>query len=239
MSHEMQNEMYPHLLLNEECAKAREEFSAYLDGAMSGVEMAAMMAHLDSCGECAVEFEAWQDVQSALVRFGPAPAPSQLQARLRTALAGEAERGTHLSWVERFKRAWEPTVAPMMLRISGGLVAAVLLVGSLGYVFAAPIAVQADDDGLADLKAPRYLYSQVPALPIETKHDVPVVVEAKVDANGRVYDFSLLEGPKDDEKLQNVLSQNLLASVFRPAMVFGTPVPGRVVLTFTGVSVRG
>jgi hypothetical protein len=238
MSHETQNTMTG-LLLNEECANTRGEFSAYLDGAMSGVEMTAMVAHLENCGECVAEFDAWQDVQSALVQFGPAQAPAQLQARLRTALAGEAERGTHLTWISRLKRAWEPTVAPLVLRVSGGLAAAILLVGSLGYVFAAPIAVQANDDGLADLRAPRYLYSQVPALPIETKHDVPVVVEAKVDASGRVYDFTLLEGPSDDAKLRSVLSQNLLASIFRPAMVFGTPVPGRVVLTFTGVSVHG
>jgi hypothetical protein len=68
--------------------------------------------------------------------------------------------------------------------------------------------------------------------------DVPIVVEAKVDSNGRVYDYSIVEGPTD-ESVKISVEQNLLASVFKPATVFGVPVKGQVVLTFTGVSVRG
>jgi hypothetical protein len=123
--------------------------------------------------------------------------------------------------------------------VSGGLALAMLLVGGLGWMFAVPIAVQANDDGLADLRAPRYLYSQVPPLPITTDRDVPLVVEAKVDAAGRVYDYTVLAGPGDDQRVKLQLEQNLLASVFRPASVFGVPVPGHVVLTYAGVSVHG
>ena len=35
------------------CEPCAAGFSAYLDGAISGVEMAAIAAHLDGCGECA------------------------------------------------------------------------------------------------------------------------------------------------------------------------------------------
>jgi hypothetical protein len=35
------------------------------------------------------------------------------------------------------------------------------------------------------------------------------------------------------------VEQNLLTSVFKPATVFGVPVDGHVMLTYTGVSVRG
>jgi hypothetical protein len=134
---------------------------------------------------------------------------------------------------------WNRTLAPLALRVSGAMALALLLVGGLGWLFAVPIAVQANDDGLADLRAPRYLYSQVPPLAIETRHDVPLVIEAKVDASGRVYDYSVLEGPGDDQRVKLQLEQNLLASVFRPATVFGVPVPGHVVLTYAGVSVHG
>lgn len=105
-------------------------------------------------------------------------------------------------------------------------------------MFGAPIVVQANDDAMAHLVAPRYLYSQVPPEPIETRRDVPIVVEALVDNKGRVYDYAILAGPRDAEVKVRV-ENNLLGSVFKPATVFGVPVRGHVVMTYTGVSVRG
>jgi hypothetical protein len=222
------------------CQSARRGFSAYLDGAMSGVEMAALSAHLDHCGNCSTEFAAWRDVQSALDQLGPAQPPQRLQSRLRAALAAERERGSYLPWLQRAFRAavrdWSATIAPMALRVSGGIAAAVVLAAGLGWVFGAPI--QANDDRMAHLVAPHYLYSQVPPQPIATRHDAPIVVEALVDTQGRVYDYSILEGPSDPGvKLQ--VENDLLASVFQPATVFGTPVRGHVVMTYMGLSVRG
>ena len=218
------------------CEHVRRDFSAYLDGAMSGVEMAALSGHLDHCGSCSTEFAAWRDVQSALAELGPAQPPQRLQSRLRAALAAERERGSYVPWLQRVVRAWSATIAPMALRVSGGIAAAVVLAAGLGWVFGAPI--QANDDRMAHLVAPHYLYSQVPPQPIVTHHDAPIVVEALVDTQGRVYDYSILEGPSDpDVKLQ--VENDLLASVFQPATVFGTPVRGHVVMTYMGLSVRG
>jgi hypothetical protein len=220
------------------CEAARGEFSAYLDGAVTGVEMAAISAHLETCGACSTEFEAWRDVQSALAKVGPAHAPAAMQASLREAIAEERAKGSHLPWFGRLAMAWESTIAPAALRVSGALAMALLLAGGLGWMFGTPIAVQANDDAMAHLVGPHYLYSQVPPQPIDTKRDVPIVVEAKVDTAGRVYDYAILEGPTD-ERVKISVEQNLLASVFRPATVFGVPVRGHVVVTFTGVSVKG
>jgi hypothetical protein len=161
-----------------------------------------------------------------------------MQARLRKALAEERARGSHLPWFGRISMAWESTIAPAALRVSGAMALAVLLAGGLGWMFGAPIAVQANDDAMAHLVGPHYLYSQVPPQPIDTKRDVPIVVEAQVDTAGRVYDYSIVEGPAD-ERVKVSVEQNLLASVFKPATVFGVPVRGHVVVTFTGVSVKG
>jgi hypothetical protein len=113
-----------------------------------------------------------------------------------------------------------------------------VLVAGLGWLFAAPIAVQANDDRLANLQPARYLYSQVPPQPIRVPHDEPIVVEALVNEQGRVYDYVIVNGPHSAQ-VQVQVADNLLASVFKPAMVFGVPVRGHVVLTYTGVSVRG
>lgn len=221
-----------------ECATVRSEFSAYLDGAISGLEMAAISHHLESCSMCAADFNVWREVQRSLGRLGPKQPPARLQARLRAALAAERERGAHLPVLQRAMMAWRRSAAPMALRLSGGLAATIVLVGGLSWIFGAPIAVHANDDAMAHLVAPRYLYSQVPPEPISTQRDVPIVVDAMVDDHGRVYHYSILQGPEDAQVKLRV-ENNLLSSVFKPATVFGVPVRGHVVMTYTGVSVRG
>ncbi len=221
-----------------ECAAVQSEFSDYLDGAVSGVEMAAISGHLRDCDDCAKDFDVWRQVQRSLGELGPKAPPARFQVRLRAAIAAERERGAHLPLVQRAALAWKTSLAPLALRLSGGFVATVLLAGALCWVFGAPIAVLANDDGLANLVAPRYMYSQVPPEPIRTQRDVPIVVDAMVDSSGRVYRYTILQGPKDDDVKVRVES-NLLSSVFTPATVFGVPVRGHVVMTYTGISVRG
>lgn len=221
-----------------ECVAVRSGFSAYLDGAISGVEMAAISDHLERCSACAADFNVWREVQRSLGGLGPEQPPARLQARLQAAIAAERERGAHLPLFQRTLLIWRSSVAPMALRLSGGLAATVVLAGGLCWMFGAPIAVHANDDAMAHLVAPRYLYSQVPPEPINTQRDVPIVVEAMVDNDGRVYCYSILQGPQDPQVKVRV-ENNLLSSVFKPATVFGVPVRGHVVMTYTGVSVRG
>jgi hypothetical protein len=221
-----------------ECMLVRNNFSAYLDGAVTGLEMAVISNHLQSCNECAADFNLWRNVQRSLGELGPEQPPARLQARLRAAIAAERERGAHLPLFQRALLIWKSSVAPLALRLSGGLVATIMLAGALSWMFGAPIVVQANDDAMAHLVAPHYMYSQVPPEPINTKRDVPIVVEAMVDSNGRVYSYSILEGPQDPQVSVRV-ENNLLSSVFRPATVFGVPVRGHVVMTYTGVSVKG
>jgi Putative zinc-finger len=224
--------------LSHECAVVRYSFSAYLDGAISGIEMAAISTHLQNCRECTADFYMWREVQRSLGELGPAQPPARLQASLRAVIAAERERGAHLPTHRRALLLWKSSIAPLALRFSGGLAATVMLVGCLSWIFGAPIVVQANDDAMAQLVGPRYMYSQVPPEPINTFRDVPIVVEALVDITGRVYDYSILDGPQDPQVKVKV-ENNLLGSVFMPATAFGVPVRGHVVMTYTGVSVRG
>lgn len=221
-----------------DCAAVRSEFSGYLDGAISGVEMAAISGHMQLCSECARDFQVWRDVQRSLGELGPEQPPDRLQARLRAAIAAERERGAHLPLLQRLLLLWKRSVAPLALRLSGGLAVTIILAAGLSWIFGSPVTVQANDDAMTHLVAPRYMYSQVPPEPISTQRDVPIVVDAMVDSTGRVYRYTVLEGPMD-RAVQVRLENNLLSSVFQPATVFGVPVRGHVVLTYTGVSVRG
>jgi Putative zinc-finger len=221
-----------------DCAAVRSEFSAYLDGAVSGVEMGEISQHLKNCDDCAKDFNVWRQVQRSLGELGPQAPPARLQARLRAAIAAERERGAHLPFFERMLLIWRSSLAPLALRLSGGFAVTLLLAGGVFWMFGAPMAVLANDDAMAHLVAPRYLYSEVPPQPISTKRDVPIVVDAMVDSSGRVYRYTILEGPTDSEVTVRV-ENNLLSSVFKPASVFGVPVRGHVLITYTGISVRG
>ncbi len=96
----------------------------------------------------------------------------------------------------------------------------------------------ANDEPLGAMTAPHYLYSTVSPSAIVTDHDSVIVVEAYVNDQGRVYDYNIVSGP-EDPAVQNQIVDQLLLSVFEPASVFGAPVRGRVVLTFSGISVHG
>lgn len=217
------------------CEGVREQFSPYLDGRITGVEMASVATHLDTCRDCAQEFDGLRAMQQALGQLGPAAAPSRLQARLRDTLQTERERGMHLSPAARWRKAF----APYAFQLAGGLGLAVVMLSGLAWLFGAPLAsVQASDDRMAHLIGPHFLYSEVPPQPIATRNDVPILVDALVDANGRVYDFHILNGPQTSA-VRTQVEENLLDSVFRPATIFGTPVNGHVMMTYMGVSVRG
>ena len=225
----------------DECSGVREEFSPYLDGDMSGVAMQSMAKHLDGCADCAEEFTAWREIQGSLAAMGPAKAPARLQEQLRAAISDERERGTHLAWHQRLAKVWHATLAPVAWRAAAGTAATLVLVGGLTLVavqVGVPSEVQANDERLGAVTAPHYLYSEVPPQPIEFGREAPILLEAKVDDQGRVYDYTILSGPTDP-RVERRLQANLLSSVFQPATIFGLPVPGHVVMTFTGVSVKG
>lgn len=220
-----------------DCDAVRADFSAYLDNEMSGVEMGVIAQHLQTCEACATEFAELRSMQAILSDLSQPKFPDHLQAQIHEAIAVERQHGTHLPVFGRFTLAWQEWMGAAALRFSvASAVAIIVLGGAAGIV--GGVTVQANDDDMAHLVAPRYMYSQVPPRPLDTGHEVPVLVDAQVDTAGRVYDYQILEGPKDPA-VELRVQENLLSSVFRPATAFGVPVPGHVIMTYSGVSVRG
>ncbi|MEO6815379.1 MAG: anti-sigma factor [Edaphobacter sp.] len=222
------------------CDSIRSSFSAYLDGAITGRQMQEIARHLESCGDCESEFDGLRSMQQSLSMLGPAKAPADLGMKLRLAISHE-RAAMKSSWKDSFSLKWENTVRPLLVQASAGFAGSVVLLGGimllLGMV-AAPEPVMANDEPLGAITVPHYLYSAVSPHAITTSHDAPIVVEAYVNEQGRVYDYNIVSGPVDTSVKNQVVDQ-LVMSVFQPASVFGSPVRGRVVLTFAGVSVRG
>ncbi len=222
------------------CTNIQSSFSAYLDGAISGQQMLEIARHLGSCSHCKQEFDGLRAMQQSLAMLGRAKSPADLGMKLRIAISHE-RAAMKSSWKDTLSLKWDNTFRPLLVQVSAGFAGSVVLVGGivllLGMV-AAPEPVMANDEPLGAITVPHYLYSAVTPHAIETTHDTPIVVEAYVNEQGRVYDYNIVSGPTDAAVKNQVVDQ-LVMSVFQPASIFGSPVRGRVVLTFSGVSVHG
>ena len=171
--------------------------------------------------------------------MGPLKAPADLGMKLRLAISHEQSRSAPVQ-LARLRVQWDNLFRPLLLQASAGFAGAVALIGGimllLGMV-AAPEPVMANDEPLGAVTAPHYLYSATEPQAIQTARDETIVVEANVNARGEVYDYQIVSGPSDPG-VQKQITGQLLSSVFQPASVFGGPVRGRVVLTFSGISVH-
>ncbi len=179
----------------------------------------------------------------ALRSLGPVDAPADLSLSIRLALSHErvrAERRLAGRIAHSLQAFAENAVKPFALQISVAASALVAVCGAalvLGAVTPQQ-AVRANDIPLAGFSAPRYLYAVAGEQRVGSIDDQPLIVQAMVDRNGRVYDYSVLSG-KLDQAAEAALRERLLTGVFEPARVFDEPTRGTVVLTFADVVVHG
>jgi anti-sigma factor RsiW len=222
------------------CAQLCEQFSAYLDGAVTGAVMHEIAAHLDVCSGCSAEFAQWRNAQALVSSIGPAKAPENLALRLRVALSQQMANTTEEKFA-RGKVRWQNSFLPLVWQISAGFASTVALLGGVALLvgmFASPEPLLARDEPLGMASSPRFLYTSFEPAEGVADGNNPVVVQAFVNGEGRVYDYKIISG-NTDTKTRSLLEDTLLFSVFAPAQVFGQPVRGTVLLSFSGVSVRG
>jgi len=180
---------------------------------------------------------------NALRTLAPVKAPEDLSLRIRLALSHErvrAERRFFGRLQYSLENFWENTVRPIGLQVTVAAVAMVAIAGGALMLsgFAPQQAVEANDEPLNGFSAPHYLYSMAGDQSVGSVGDEPLIVQAKVDSTGRVYDYRVLSGQLD-QAASAALRQRMLNGVFQPAKVFGQPIRGSVVLTFADVVVRG
>jgi len=66
-----------------------------------------------------------------------------------------------------------------------------------------------------------------------------LVIEAYVGSDGRIQDYRILSDPADSKELLPQVKNMLIFTTFRPATSLGRPMPGKAVLSFSKISVRG
>jgi hypothetical protein len=201
--------------------------------------MHEIAAHLEVCSGCSAEFAQWRNAQSLVSSIGPAKAPEDLGLRLRVALSQQMANTTEEK-LARERVRWQNTMLPLMWRVTAGFASTVAMLGGVALLIGmfAPEPLLARGEPLGMASSPRLLYSSLKPAEGVADFNNPVVVEAFVNGEGEVYDYKIISGNADNET-RSQLKDTLIFSVFAPARVFGQPVPGTVLLSFSGVSVRG
>ena len=221
------------------CGDVKELFSPYLDGQVSGVEMHALSRHLQECPRCTREYAALQRTQQLLAGLGPKKAPADLALKLRVAALQQAARVRRPRFQGVLVRI-ENALNAFMVPATAGLVSAVLIFGLLLGFFALPGQLQASsgDVPLMLYTAPQ-LEQTMFGTTLSSTGDDSVVIMAYVDANGRVEDYRILSQPEDAGSVLPEVKKILIFTTFRPALSMGRPTPGRAVISFSKISVRG
>ena len=221
------------------CARIKQLFSPYLDGRVSGSEMHALTRHVDQCADCAREFTAMQRTQQLLSSLGPKRAPDDLALKLRVAISREAAE-TRRPRFEGVLVRLENALNVFMVPATAGLVSAMLTFGLLLGFFALPAELRASS---GDVPLMLYIGPQLQQSAFGTSlgnmGDDVLVIEAYVDANGRVQDYRILSQPDDAQAVLPQLKNLLIFTTFHPALSMGRPTSGTAVLSFSKISVKG
>ena len=223
------------------CAEYKKLFSLYLDGQVSGAEMFALTRHMEACPDCTREYAELRRTQQLLAQLGKAKAkaPADLALRLRVAISREtaqARRSRFESALVRMSNALNAFMVPA----TAGALTAVLIFGLLLGFFALPQRLEASssDVPLMFYTGPQ-LERSVFGTSLGSIGDNSVVIEAFVDANGRVQDYRILSEPDDVRAVMSQVKNLLIFTTFRPALSMGRPTSGRAVISFSKISVKG
>jgi hypothetical protein len=221
------------------CREAKALFSPYLDGAVTGMQMHGLQMHLENCASCQRKYQSLRQTQRLLLSVGRPKAPADLGLKLRLAISREVAQAKEPP-LQGLAMRLENACRAFMVPATAGFLAALVLFGIAMAYFIVPAPVQARSDDV-----PLVLASTAPVLQQSVFNSLSIdadslVIEAYVDANGRVQDYRILSD-SDDKQLLPQVKQMLIFTTFRPAFSFttGRPTSGRAVLSFSKISVRG
>jgi putative zinc finger protein len=218
------------------CVQAKSMLSAYLDGAITGRQMFSLNQHLQSCGKCGERYESLKKTQTLLSKVGRTKAPQDLSLRLRLALSHEAARQRQPLWGS-FGLHLRNATRGFMVPATAGVVATVVIFGLL-MGFITPVQANTSDVPLLISTGPELQQTGFD-MNLGAINEDSLVIEAYVDANGRVQDYRILSDPDKLHDLPHQVKNMLIFTTFRPATWMGSPRPSTAILSFSKVNVKG
>jgi hypothetical protein len=221
------------------CPKAKRLFSPYLDGRVSGAEMLALQRHLQVCPNCNRHYESLRQTQQLLMSVGRPKAPEDLALRLRVAISHQVAEATRPPFQGLLVRL-ENSLRAHMVPATAGFLSALLIFGVAMVYFVAPSSLRANNDvPLVMVNTGPELQQTPLGITLDAINADSLVVEAYVDANGRVQDYRILSDTDASKDVLPEVKRMLIFTTFRPALSMGRPRASRAVLSFSKISVKG
>ncbi len=221
------------------CDEANLLISPYLDGAVTGHQMRALSEHMCGCGTCAREYMLLKQTQSALASLGRKQPPQELTLKLRVMVSQQAAQRRR-PWFESLQMRLQHAIRAFMVPATAGALTAIVIFGLLIGFFALPSQLEASDDDVPTmLYTPPQLVMSPFSAGVNGVNGDSLVVEAFIDASGRVQDYRILSAPANYEAMAAQVQNMLIFTVFQPARAFGRPTSGRAVLSFSRINVQG
>ena len=228
------------------CRDVGRHLPGYLDGAMSAQRHAVVHAHLTGCAACRSDLEVYSRLARALADSAPVAPPANLATRIRIqASRVQSQPASRRLWT-RISVFFDNILRPLAVPATGGLLTAAFAFAFLvqSLIVGIPMG-NIPNDLPTNLVQPARLESLAPfpAPGILTNGASSaagiLTVEATLNANGQVADYTILSGPTD-ATIRHAIDQILIFSRFQPELTFGRPTAGgRVVLSFGEIRVRG
>jgi hypothetical protein len=221
------------------CPKAKRLFSPYLDGRVSGAEMLALQRHLQECAGCNQHYESLRQTQQLLMSVGRPKAPEDLALKLRVAISHQVAETTRPPFEGLFVRL-ENSLRAHMVPATAGFLSALLIFGVAMVYFVAPSSLRANNDvPLVMVNTGPELQQTPLGITLDAINADSLVVEAYVDANGRVQDYRILSDTDTSKDVLPEVKRMLIFTTFRPALSMGRPTASHAVLSFSKISVKG
>ncbi len=222
-----------------QCPRAKELFSPYLDGAVTGAEMLALQNHMLECGSCEQEYGALRETQKLLGDVSRPKMPADLNLKLRLAISREVAQARRPPFEGLLVRL-ENALQMFMVPVTAGFLSALIIFGIAMVYFVAPSTLRADNDvPLVMVNTAAELQPSAFGMTMDTIDADSLVIEAYVDENGRVQDYRILSDSDESKEVLPQVKRMLIFTTFRPALSMGRPTPSRAVLSFSKISVKG
>lgn len=222
---------------------AKRNLTAYVEGETNTLSNWAMRLHLTHSTELHEEYEEVESTESlrSLMRQlnGAVEPPPDLSRRIRLAVSRESNPRFWVRWKVHLENLMQPLAVPAAGGVLAAVLSFVLLIGTVGMaprMFAEDVPLEFFDKA----------FVAHPEMSIPTPFGVTeeTVVLAFIDGEGQVYDFRVVSNGDErlHPKLAAQLASALVTTSFEPAMSFGVPVPGTLLITLRPadqVEVRG
>lgn len=217
------------------CLAAASKIRPYVDGELGWAQSWLVRRHLVQCSECYEQYEGSEIVHDLVRDRREIVVPAFLRTRILLATSG-ALRWHPLSQAKLWLENW---LRPLAVPAFGGVLSAMLLFGVLISHLSFVRGVLADDIPLTYLTQTWIAGPTITEAP-ELVVPEDIIVEVFVDRDGRVYDLRMVKVPATAPhlklQLRSQVASALLTAKFAPAVNFGRPVLGSVMLSFRPVT---